>query len=273
MISYNEFTDYLLEEKGMSDLEVALAMFCMEEEYGSYLNALEANGYEEADRATYEDAMDETANEFEVRRASYNSFNYPYYECNGNEYLVYDDESEAYSAAVESVTDLIDDTGFTSILGWEDYVEDGWFKEAMMEMEESYAEDIELEGDNTYDNRLVQECYDNGLIDDDDFELDEDGEIDYTQCTVDTYELVDRLANYLYDDNISYYKSAAEWYRSDFGDKDFETVVKEHDLIDRQKISEYVVKEDGIGHILASYDGEDNDYEFDGIKYYIYRTN
>ena len=146
-------------------------------------------------------------------------------------------------------------------------------KDAMMEMEESYANDIESEGDNTYDNRLVQECYDNGLIDDEDFELDEDGETDYTQCTVDTYKLVDRLANYLYDDNMSYYNSAAEWYRRDFGDEDFETVVEQHDLIDRDKISEYVVDEDGIGHTLASYDGEDNEYEFDGITYYIYRTD
>ena len=270
MISYNEFTDYLRDEKGMSDLEVALAMFCIEAEYGGYLNALEANGYEEADRETYEDVMDATANEFEVE--STDAWNH-YYECNGNEYLVYDDESEAYDAAVESVKDLIDDIGFTSIRGWEDYVEDDWFKDAMMEMEESYANDIESEGDNTYDNRLVQECYDNGLIDDEDFELDEDGETDYTQCTVDTYKLVDRLANYLYDDNMSYYNSAAEWYRRDFGDEDFETVVEQHDLIDRDKISEYVVDEDGIGHTLASYDGEDNEYEFDGITYYIYRTD
>ena len=262
-----------LRELDLSDNEIALVKFMYEngdvtEEDIFDIGEDEEFNIENID--TYE--LNEPIDEYDDAITEYTSGTNVSYK--GEVWYVFDDYDDAVKAATNDVLMYLDEMGVEGInIDLAQYVDEEWFEDAERESFENYCYDIATEGDNTYDNRLVQECYDNGLIDDDDFELEEDGEIDYTQCTVDTYELVDRLANYLYDDNMSYYKSAAEWYRSDFGDEDFETVVENNDLIDKQKISEYVVDEDGIGHTLASYDGEDNEYEFDGITYYIYRTN
>jgi hypothetical protein len=34
-----------------------------------------------------------------------------------------------------------------------------------------------------------------------------------------------------------------------------------------------MVDEDGRGHFIASYDSEENDQDYDGETYYIYRVN
>ena len=141
----------------------------------------------------------------------------------------------------------------------------------MRESYESYAEDIESEGSIFYENRLVEECYDNGLIDDVDFETDEDGDPDYTQCTRDSYELQEMLADYL--TNNSGYSSASQWYMDNFGDESFEYFVENNDAIDKDAIAEYCVDTDGVAHSLAGYDGEENEFEFEGTTYYIYRES
>lgn len=264
MISYNEFIEYLRNENNFDDIELALAMFCIEEQYGTYLEALEANGYEEADRETYAEALEAVSNEFFIDHEYDNC-----YSLSGEEFLIFDDYDEAKSAAIDSAKEIIDDCGYECVNGWEDYVDEEWFKDAIRESFESYAEDIEEEFDSTYGNRLVQECYDRDLIDDDDFEVDENGDIDYTECTVDSYKLQERLVDDLCSD--AFWGGAASYYIDNFGEESFNYAVKENGLIDEDALAEYCVDADGVAHFLASYDDEENEFEFEGVTYYIYR--
>lgn len=266
MITYDEFINYLRSQEDYTDTELAVAMYCIEDDYGDYMGALESNGYEEDDPDTWDDALFNTADEYRVQN-EYGDC----YSCNGAEYLVYDSYEYATSEAIQSAKDIIEDCGYTCVNGWEDYVDEEWFEEAIREMNESYAEDIESEGDFTFDNRLVQECYDNDLIDDEDFELDDDGEPDYTQCTVDSYELQEMLAEYMTNDAIGY--GAVRYYISNFGEEDFNEAVKQHDLVDIDALAEYCVDEDGVAHYLASYDGNENEIDFNGVTYYLFRCN
>lgn len=269
MISYNEFVDYLKDEKFLNDKEIALMLYCIEQEYGGYLEALEANGYEEIDRDTYTEALEAVADEFEVT-SSYDS---DLFECANMEFWVFDDHDEAEEKAVEQVKDLLDDIGYTSIEGWEDYVDEEWFEEAMRESYDSYAEDIENEGSDEFENRLVEECYERDLIDDADFDDDENGEPDHMSCRVDFYKLQEMLADDCVDDEMSHYRYASAWYMDNFGEESFNDAVENNNLIDEDEISEYVVRSDGAANTLSSYDCEENEYDFEGTTYWIYRTN
>ena len=42
---------------------------------------------------------------------------------------------------------------------------------------------------------------------------------------------------------------------------------------DAEKYCKWVIENDGRGNSLASYDGEENEAEYNGVTYYIYRTN
>jgi hypothetical protein len=262
MISYDEFVDYL-RDNGMSDTECALAMYLIEQDYGDYLSALEAFGYEEADRETYEDALRDLYNSYEVTR----NFG-DYYECGSLAYYVFDDYDDAYDEAVRYEKDTIEEIGPEGINGYEDFVETSWFEDAMRESYEAYCNDIENESSSNFGNRLIEECYDAGLIDDDDFELDEDGDPDYDECTVASYDLVDRLTEHLCDG----WNDPVQWYIDNFGHDSFREVIDYHGLVDTDRLAEYCVDADGIGHSLASYDGNDIEYEFDGFTYYMYRA-
>jgi hypothetical protein len=193
---------------------------------------------------------------------------------NYEDWYVFDDYDSAVSAAIEDTKLLLDDIGidginFDNLGGIENFVDADWFEDALKESFESYCYDIEYEGDNTYDNRLVQECYDNDLIDDDDFELDEDGEIDYTQCTLDTDELVERYV----DDYMSRLYDPISEFISQFGEDEFNRVIKDNGLVDMDELAEAIVDVDGPANSLSRYDGNEVEYDFDGTTYYMYRNN
>jgi hypothetical protein len=193
---------------------------------------------------------------------------------NGEEWLVFDNDQEAYDAAVEDVKTFLEEEGvtginFDNIGGMDSFVDDDWFRDAEKESFESYCWDIADEGDDTYDNRLVQECYDAGLITDDDFETDEDGEIDYTQCTVSQDELTDKYVDY-HMDEIDDFVQNFIW---NFGEEEFNTAVIEHNLIDLDRLAEAIVDADRPANTLASYDGDEYTYDFNGNTYYMYRRN
>lgn len=269
MITYNEFVDYLKDEADFTDLEIALALYCMDMEYGGYLGTLEEFGYEEADRETYQEALERVADYYYVKyidRAS------GLYECAGMNFYVFDDYDEAKEIAVEQEQNLIEyDIGIESIDGWKNYVDEDWFEDAMRESYDSYAEDIASESDPVYGTRLVQECIDNNLISDDDFREDEDGNIDYTDCRYPEYELQEMLSDFLCEDMLESYSNAVEWYIDNFGEESFEYAVKNNNLVDYSELAEYVVRTDGVAKFFAGYDGEEREYEFDGTTYYIYR--
>lgn len=275
MITYDEFVDRLRDENDATDIELALMLFCIEDEYGTndlgepdYVAALENEGYDEDDEeGTLDDAIVEVANAFYVNAESWSN---NYFECNGSEYYVFDDYDDAEEAAKQDTIEIIDDIGYTGINGWEDYVDESVFEEAMQESNEFYCDDIADESSSIYESRLVEECYDNGLIDDDDFETDEDGDPNYEECLVDEDDLKEKLAEYMTEN--SGYSYASQWYMDNFGEEAFNEFVKRNNAIDVDELAEYVVRSDGVANSLARYDGEENTYEFDGTTYYIYRA-
>lgn len=193
-------------------------------------------------------------------------------EYNGESYYIFDNYEDAEEAAIQDVKDLLDMEGITILnfdyLGsLENYVDTEWFEDAYREMEETYCWDIASEGDSTFDSRLVAECYDEGILDDSDFEEDEDGEPDYTQCLIDEDELVEKYTDVLMD-RITDYVSE---YISEFGEDDFNKVVINKNLVDLDELAKDVVSTDGVAHSLSRFDDEEREVDFEGVKYYLYR--
>ena len=188
------------------------------------------------------------------------------------EYMVCTDE-EADEAYREDEEGLIDELGLDGFSDWfQDWiinncVDIDWFEEALREEADYLAGEWLSERSSMYDNRLVEECYDNNLIDDDDFETDEDGDPDYEQCTVDEWDLQERFKDWYVDNN-----DAIEWYKLNFGEDSFKNAVKEYNLVDWDAVIEETRSNDGRGS-LAKYDGNENEFDYNGETYYIYRTN
>lgn len=188
----------------------------------------------------------------------------------GREYLVLT-EDEADDMFHDSEMNLIDDIGIEGFTPsfqnriLTEFADEDWFEDAYREMYESYSYDIEYESDDVYGNRLVQECYDAGLIDDGDFGVDENGDVNYEDCLLDTDDLATRLTDYLVDTVDDF----VEQYKFEFGEEQLSEVVKRYNLVDWDAVIEETKELDGRGPMLAGYDGIEIDYD----DYYIYRTN
>lgn len=264
MITYDDFVNYGRDSMALSDDAIALAMFLIEEDYGDLYEALSEHGYVEGSPAD-EDAevLYDIWNEYEPEDYGRNE-----YKVGSRYYYIFDDEDDARKAAIDLALTILPDQfadgGWIPDVG----IDKDWFADAMKESYESYAEDISNEGDGTFENRLVSECFEAGLIDDTDFEEDEDGEPDYMSCIVPEYDLVDRLSDHLCED---YGDDPIQWYKDNFGDDSFAEVVEYHNLIDWDEVAADVVDTDGVEPWLARYDGYGHDFNFDGIDYNIYR--
>jgi len=206
--------------------------------------------------------------ESEITQSDYNENLYEV--ADGREYLVLT-EDEADEEFYNSEMNLIDDLGiqgftpsFQSRILTE-FADADWFEDAYREMEENYAYDISEEYDDTYGTRLVQECYDAELIDDDDFEVDENGDVNYKACLLSTDDLVTKLSEYLVDSIDDY----VEEFKFEFGEDELNEVVERNNLVDWDAVIEETKRLDGRGPMLAGYDGVEIDWD----DYYIYRTN
>lgn len=153
-------------------------------------------------------------------------------------------EDERESAFEKDFNDFYDDIGITGFnleaLNINRFVRSDWFQDALQESYQHYADDIENEpsSNDKYENRLEEEMADAGV----------DGVDDFIELMID-----------LAGDPI-------EWYKSDFGDDEFMEVVKKHNLVDTDKLREYVKDTDGITNSLSRYDGNE-EYEH-GVYYY-----
>lgn len=160
-------------------------------------------------------------------------------EINGESYLVVD-EGEREDIFREYQENLIDD------IGLEGFTEQGreyiinncldtdFFKTVLNESNEFYVNDLEEEE--------KQELYQ-------DNEVDNDG------------DLVEALNHNEPD--------AVKWYIYNFGIEDIADVIRENNLLDVDKIIDYIIEVDGYAPSLALYNGE----ELESDNYYIYRTN
>ena len=103
------------------------------------------------------------------------------------------------------------------------------------------------------------------LIDDDDFGVDENGDVNYKDCLLSTDDLVTKLSEYLVDSIDDY----VEEFKFEFGEEELSEVVKRNNLVDWDAVIEETKEVDGRGPMLAGYDGVEIDWD----DYYIYRTN
>jgi hypothetical protein len=193
---------------------------------------------------------------------------------NFEDWYIFNNYDDAVSEAEEATRELIDEIGieginFSYLGGIEKYVDEDWFEDVERESFEGYCYDIANETDYTYDNRLVAECYDEGLIEDTDFETDEEDEPNYSECLLSTDELVERYVDY----HMSRIDDFIEEFKFNFGEREFNDTVIERNLIDIDELVSDIVGTDGPANSLAGYDGNEVNYDFDGITYYMYRNN
>lgn len=174
----------------------------------------------------------------------------------GEEYYVVD-ENEAYQLAKEDIENLFDDLGLDSFTEsfqqWilDNAVEDnGWFSDALREMEESYVEDIKYEGE----DRLIEELIDAEIVESaEEYHEDEEG-------------AEEKYVEYL----IENAGDPVEFYRDNFGEKEFSDIVKDNNFIDIDAVAEECINVDGIAHFIARYDGDELDL---GNGLFAYRIN
>ena len=164
------------------------------------------------------------------------------------EWLVYETEQEAEDAAVEQVKNLLDSEGI-SFLNWKymsadiaNFVDTEWFDTAKRESYEQYVEDIRDEWEDDEKTRLDVEMENAGCETEEDF--------------------IDYLCN-SWPDSI-------EWFKFNFGNSELDSVVINNpDVVDIDKLAQYVVDTDGVANTLASYDRE----EVELYNCYAYRVN
>ena len=164
------------------------------------------------------------------------------------EWLVYETEQEAEDAAVEQVKNLLDSEGI-SFLNWKymsedisDFVDIDWFETTKRESYEQYVEEIRDEWEDDEKTRLDVEMENAGCETEEDF--------------------IDYLCN-SWPDSI-------EWFRSNFGNAELDSVAINHpEVVDIDKLVQYVVDTDGVANTLASYDGE----EVELYNCYAYRVD
>lgn len=189
----------------------------------------------------------------------------------GEEYLVCD-ESEAREKAKESIENFFDEcgvAGFTEdFQDWivDNAVESEWFEDAMRESNEFYFDAILEEGSDEFESRAVEELYERNLIDDEDFDEDEDGNVDHSQFRNDPRDYKDDFVDAMCED----WDDPIQWFRDNFGEEQFTEVVTQHNLVDLDAVVETAIEWDGVAHFIATYDGDEIALD-DG--YYAYRLN
>jgi hypothetical protein len=157
-------------------------------------------------------------------------------------YVLTDNEAQEMYEEIEK--ELINELGLEGFTEYaQQYIIDNclninWFNDAMTEANENYVYDLEEED--------LQE-----LLDDYHVETAED---------------------LIYEFN-SQYENGYQWYKEIFGTEDIQYLINKHDLLDIDAVIAFCQEVDGRGHIIASYDGEENIIEVEGEEYYIYRIN
>jgi hypothetical protein len=196
------------------------------------------------------------------------SSGYLFHASNGNaEYLVFKSYDDAYDYAYQMVNqDLVDNPeyfnqdwlfNFVDIDGAKSFLSDVYD-----EWNYSYANDIKMESDSKYSNRLISEMVDAGLMDDEDAESeDAESSAEY---------LIDDFVEYMTNSQIDEGRGGLDYYESNFGEEQTMEMIRENNLIDIDEATEGAIDEDGVAHFISSYDGNEIDLP---SGYYAYRTN
>lgn len=178
---------------------------------------------------------------------------------------------EAYDAASEEIEQIYDEMGLEAFSeSFQSYILDNlidWsaFEDDMTDYYRGYIDDIESEGDAEYDNRLLAEMVDAGILTDDDFIID--GEDEWAEKTlsssVDLEYKKDEFLDYLCSN-----MDVEDFVKDIYSNEELSQVVVDNNLIDLDSLVEECISEDGIAHFLATYDGDEIDL---GNNLYAYR--
>ena len=212
----------------------------------------------------------------------FDNFN-TFYECTVNEnssYYLFDNEDNVRTTAFDRMSEWVEDV-FNSIdsvndiedrkrlrkqiENWVDnygdsIMNEGEIENFMREDYESYVNNIEDENGD-HGNRLFDEMMEANIIDDNDdyFEFDEDGELDYDQPTFDIDEKKEELVEHI----INQYDSPVQWYLDNFDGKGISN------YIDTDKLVDCIIDDNGLTSCIGA--SEDYEYEKDGYRILIYR--
>lgn len=185
---------------------------------------------------------------------------------NGREYLVVD-EDEADGIIADDIENLIDDMGLEAFTpAMQDWIVENavgnteWFDDALEEDMNYYVDDLS-------DDEVVEEAINYNVIDEDDAYIeDEDGNQEINP-DLDIEDLGEKLVQELIDEQDDAYT----WYVDNFGENSVRDLIKDGTLtLYYQAIADEVIRWDGRGNSLASYDG--NEIELDN-GLYAYRLN
>lgn len=167
-------------------------------------------------------------------------------EVDGFEFITSDNYTSLEKEAVRQTVDILEDCGLTENLIFEAEIQ-GWI-------------------DTDYFEELWDELH---------YQMSCDG-IQYI-ATEEELEMLDAGQTTEEEIRDNYYNSLQasikgnemDEYKYQFGDEAFRETVLENNLIDLEKLAEWCVDMDGVAHTLATYDGQEE--EFNG--FYFFRTN
>ena len=168
-------------------------------------------------------------------------------EVDGFEFITSDSYTALEKEAVRQTIHIIEDCGLTENLIFEAELK-GWIDE---EYFREYWEDLHYSM--AYDEGIYN------IMDSDEVELYESGELLEDDIRENYYNaLQDSIQNNWIDE-----------FKYQFGDDMFNDIVIKENLIDIEELSKWCVDMDGVAHTLATYDGQEE--EFNG--FYFFRTN
>ena len=163
------------------------------------------------------------------------------------DFVIFSNYSDAENHAIEICTHIIEDCGISENLLFEAEIQgminESWFEDFWRESNEylAYEEGIQY------------------IASDEQLEQLENGDITEEEIR----------ENYLEGLNASLEGNWMSEYKFQFGEEEFQKVLIRENLIDIEELAKYCGDIDGVGHFIASYDGDETEHE----GYYIYRTN
>lgn len=159
-----------------------------------------------------------------------------------NDYLVLN-ENEVHDKCIEYLEDYIDSCGYIfSNIDLSDYANEQFFEDYYKDYFEQYIDDLKY--DDTLEEELKHWKYDN-----------EDELLE---------KLIDDVRKYGYINDFIF----------NYGNEYFTKFVKEFpECIDKNELFEDIIRYDGAGNILSSYDGIEHEVKIGDNFYYVYRID
>jgi hypothetical protein len=217
-----------------------------------------------------EDWMEESLNEL-IEKTGFVDLEITMVSETGNEFVadtgiydfrVFKTESDAEETAIAQVFEDLDEYPENFNRDWlMSYIDGGdFFAENIRLSSAEYVEELETLPDSKYDNLLIAELIENGLLDEEDAE-----NIDYQELE----ELKGDFADLIAQDRINMGNNGLDYYLDELGEEDTFRIIIDNNLLDKVEASQDAVAVDGIAHFLSSYDGETLYLSNDSVAYRI----